>query len=82
VGGEVSIDTSPVAGNPEATIAKAHQIEAAALAPADPSGQDHSVATQAQAMAAAAEAELAAARSGGGKPGGPARPGAQVDLSA
>jgi hypothetical protein len=40
VGGEVSIDTSPVPDNPQATIQKAQQIRAAALAPADPSAQD------------------------------------------
>lgn len=31
VGGEVNIDTSPIAGNPEATIRKAQQIRAAGL---------------------------------------------------
>lgn len=56
VGGEVRIDTSPVEGDPAATIAKMEQIRAAALAPADPSGQDRSV-------AARATAEIAKARS-------------------
>jgi hypothetical protein len=47
VGGEVSIDTSPVKGDPQATIAKMEAIKRAALAPADPSGQDRSVASEA-----------------------------------
>jgi hypothetical protein len=54
VGGEVSIDTSPVKNNPQATIAKMAVVKAAALAPADPSGQDRAVAaaaTQAEAQA-------------------------------
>lgn len=59
VGGEVAIDTSPVAGDPAATLAKAQQIQAAALAPSDPSPQDRSVAAAAAAMAAQAQAELA-----------------------
>jgi hypothetical protein len=69
VGGDVTIDTSAVPGNPAATIAKARQVEAAALAPADPSGQDESVAAQAAAMAAQASAQQAAgsAAPGGGK---------------
>ena len=40
VSGEVSIDTSRVPGDPQATLQKAQQIKAAALAPAEPSGQD------------------------------------------
>lgn len=60
VGGEVRIDTSAVAGDPQATIAKARQIRRAALAPAEPSSADRSVASQAAAMEAAATAELAA----------------------
>jgi hypothetical protein len=59
IGGEVTLDTSPVPNNPQATLAKAEQIEAAALAPADPSGQDHAVAAQAAAMASQAAAALA-----------------------
>jgi hypothetical protein len=58
-GGEVSIDTSAVSGDPRATLAKARQIQAAALAPADPSPQDRSVAAAAAAMAAQAEQDLA-----------------------
>lgn len=59
VGGEVSIDTSP-GRTPEDTIARARQIQAAALAPVDPSGQDRAVASQAAQMEIAARAQLAA----------------------
>lgn len=62
VGGEVTIDTSPISGNPEATIQKALQIQAAALAPADPSVQDRAVAASAMQMAMAARMELAQQR--------------------
>lgn len=57
-GGEVSIDTSAVANDPQATLAKAETIRRAALAPAQPSAQDHSVASKASAMANKARAEL------------------------
>ena len=60
VGGEVSIDTSPVSGDPQATIQKAQQIRAAANAPSNPSGQDRAVAAQASQMEQAARQELAA----------------------
>jgi hypothetical protein len=46
VGGEVSIDTSGEK-NPEATVLKMQRVIAAALAPADPSPQDRSVAAAA-----------------------------------
>lgn len=58
VGGEVNIDTSPVSGNPEATIRKAQQIRAAALSPANPSGQDRAVAASAASLEALAHQEL------------------------
>ncbi len=58
VGGEVNIDTSPVAGNPEATLRKAQQIRSAALAPADPSSQDRAVAASTAALAAQARQEI------------------------
>ncbi|MFX5493970.1 putative metalloprotease CJM1_0395 family protein, partial [Acinetobacter baumannii] len=57
VAGEGSIDTSPIPGDPEGTIAKANQIRAAALAPGDPSAQDRSVANAAAQMAAKAGAQ-------------------------
>ncbi|WP_303620985.1 putative metalloprotease CJM1_0395 family protein, partial [Methylogaea oryzae] len=62
VGGEVSIDTSPVPNDPEATARKAEQIRRAALAPANPSGQDISVAAAASQMQAQAQAEAAMTR--------------------
>ncbi len=65
VAGEVSLDTSPVQGNPQATLAKAQRIIAAALAPADPSPQDRAVAASAAAMAAKASTELASSKSKG-----------------
>lgn len=57
VGGEVDIDTSPVPNNPAATIAKMETVRAAALAPADPSGQDRKVAAEAEAAIQQAQAE-------------------------
>lgn len=59
VGGEVSIDTGSVPGDPRATLAKAQRIRAAALAPANPSAQDHAVAAAADQMASEAASELA-----------------------
>lgn len=58
VGGSVNIDTSPVKGNPEATIAKAQVVIKAALAPAEPSGQDQKVASAARQMMSEARKEL------------------------
>ena len=57
-GGEVSIDISPIPGDPQATLQKAQQVRAAALAPAQPSGQDIKVAQKAQAMATDARIEI------------------------
>ncbi|MBT5264121.1 MAG: hypothetical protein HOL85_04770 [Rhodospirillaceae bacterium] len=62
VGGEVSIDASPVSGDPDATVRKLSQVQAAALAPADPSSQDRRVAAAAAAGIANARAEAAALR--------------------
>lgn len=58
-GGEVSIDTSAVPDDPEATIRKAQVVQRAALAPADPSGQDYKVAAQAKQLEMEARQELA-----------------------
>lgn len=58
VGGEVQIDTAPVPGDPQATIEKMQQVRAAALAPAEPSGQDRSVASDAALKQSQARAEL------------------------
>jgi len=48
IGGEVQIDNAPIAGDPEATIRKMRQVIRAALAPAEPSGQDQAVASAAR----------------------------------
>jgi len=58
VGGEVSIDTSPEPGDPEATLQKMQRVRAAALAPAQPSSQDLKVASNAASMTAKAMAEI------------------------
>ncbi|MEJ1403943.1 MAG: putative metalloprotease CJM1_0395 family protein [Candidatus Sedimenticola sp. (ex Thyasira tokunagai)] len=60
VGGEVKIDTGGVQGNPQATVQKAETIRRAALAPANPSGQDLQVAASATQMAATARGEIQA----------------------
>ncbi len=75
VGGEVSLDTSPIQGDPEATLAKARQIQASATAPADPSPQDRAIAAAAAQMAAAASLELARKQASDLQPG-------RVDLEA
>ncbi len=59
VGGEVSIDAS-LGRTPEETVHKAQHIRAAALAPADPSPQDNSVAAQASRMESKALQEITA----------------------
>lgn len=59
VGGEVQIDTSGVSGDPQATAAKAQQIQRAATAPAQPSSQDRAVAANAAAMEVRARTEIA-----------------------
>ncbi len=64
IGGEVNIDTSEVAGNPQATLRKAQIIKSAALAPAEPSNQDFQVAAAATAMAIKAISEIAASARG------------------
>lgn len=63
VGGHVSIDTSP-GRTPTETIAKAQQIRAAALAPAEPSGADRAAAAKASRMESEARAELRKTESG------------------
>lgn len=60
VAGEVSIDVSPVANDPQATIDKARIVRRAALAPAQPSPQDRAVAAEATALEQQARAELLA----------------------
>ena len=58
IGGSVGIDTSAVAGDPEATLQKARVVQRAALAPAQPSGQDMKVAAQASQMMMQAQVEI------------------------
>jgi len=60
VGGEVSIDVSAVSGDPRATIDKMRTVQAAALAPAEPSSQDRSVAAAASRLMLQAQSDLAA----------------------
>ena len=59
-GGEVSIDVSPVKGDPQATARKMERVQKAALAPAVPSAQDRRIA--ARAAAVARQARVSAAR--------------------
>lgn len=65
VAGEVKIDVAP-AQTAQQTLTKARQIQAAALAPADPSAQDRAVAAQAAQLATQAQQELARAKQEGG----------------
>lgn len=58
VGGEVSIDVSKVSDNPEATITKMQVVIRSAMAPANPSAQDRSVASSATRIANEARAEM------------------------
>lgn len=58
IGGEVSIDVSEVAGDPEATVRKMQTVQAAALAPAEPSSQDYKVAAAARQAQSKAQMEL------------------------
>lgn len=62
VSGEVQIDSSPIPGNPEATIRKLDIVIRAALAPAEPSSQDFAVARSAQAARQIAQQELSQQR--------------------
>lgn len=63
VGGSVPIDMSEVPGDPQATIQKMQVVRRAALAPAQPSSQDRSVAAEASAQEREARVELAKQRS-------------------
>jgi hypothetical protein len=60
ISGEVSIDASPVPGDPEATARKAQAVKRAALAPREPSEQDRAVAAQAAQLEAQARQEVKA----------------------
>ncbi|MCB9960004.1 MAG: hypothetical protein H6843_15510 [Rhodospirillaceae bacterium] len=58
VGGEVDIDVAPVPDDPAATIRKMDVVIRAALAPEEPSPQDHRVAEQARATRDEARRDL------------------------
>ena len=58
IGGEVSISVKS-GSTPQETIANARAVMSAALAPADPSGQDQAVASSAAMMIAKAEQQIA-----------------------
>lgn len=58
--GEVAVDLSTVAGDPQATIVKMQKIHAAAMAPTNPSAQDTRVAASAAQTILAAQSELLA----------------------
>ena len=64
VGGEVQIDMSYDLNKPEETITKMEQVKAAALAPADPSSQDRSVASEANSIENQARAVLSQKKTG------------------
>jgi hypothetical protein len=65
-GGGVSVDLSPVPGDPEATIRKAKAAIQAAFAVGQPSGADMNVAAEAYQLEMAAQKELDRQREAGG----------------
>ncbi|MEM7060706.1 MAG: putative metalloprotease CJM1_0395 family protein [Pseudomonadota bacterium] len=62
IGGEVAIDVAPIPDDPNGTVAKMDVVIAAALAPAEPSGQDRKVAALAARQRLEATTELAEQR--------------------
>ncbi len=72
VGGSVSIDVTPISGDPEATIAKMEVVKRAALAPTEPSAADRAVARQADQHLQEARAELLRQRAAGASGAEPA----------
>jgi hypothetical protein len=84
IGGEVQLDATPIADDPQATISKMETIKRAALAPAEPSEQDYRVATQAEQLKMNARQELTEQQTekmrGAGKASQPPQPNVhQVD---
>lgn len=69
VGGEVSIDTSPIPGKPKETVKKAEIVKRAALAPAQPSNEDLQVAAKASQMKMKAKMEQSYAQPEFSEPG-------------
>lgn len=59
IGGEVSISTSEIPNDPQATLEKAQTVRRAALAPADPSAADRAIAAKAMQTALKARREIA-----------------------
>ncbi|MBD3393433.1 MAG: hypothetical protein GF418_14960 [Chitinivibrionales bacterium] len=78
VGGEVSIDTSPVKGDPEKTIEKMRIVRKAALAPADPSAKDRQVAAKASQEMTKAQQELRKQRQEDGGDAAAGEPGKSI----
>lgn len=74
-GGEVSIDVGRES-TPEATLRKAQIVRRAALAPAEPSPQDRSIAAQASRLETEARREIAEAEPGDDPSKRPGRPSA------
>lgn len=68
VGGEVPIDVSVIAGDPQATVQKMQQVRSAALAPAEPSSADRRIAAEALQRQMQAQAELVQQSSSAEKP--------------
>ncbi|MCM2680903.1 putative metalloprotease CJM1_0395 family protein [Echinimonas agarilytica] len=68
VEGTVSIDLTPIQGDPQATITKMRQVRAAATAPAEPSAQDLKVAAEANRQIAQAQAELLSGEASSSQP--------------
>ena len=58
VDGEVSVDMSPIEGDPKATIAKMRKVYSAALAPVEPSIEDKKIANEASRIIAEAQSQL------------------------
>lgn len=73
VGGDVSVSTSPVPGDPQATLRKMAAVRRAALAPAEPSSQDLKVAAQAAVAASRARLALNGAQGGDARGTDPAK---------
>ncbi len=77
-GGEVSIDVSPVSGDPQATIQKMQTVERAAMAPAQPSSQDSAVAASASQEEAKARMEQMQSKLAAAGQGAPLPPGSLI----
>jgi hypothetical protein len=81
VEGSVPIDVTPVKDDPQATIRKMQKVQAAAMAPADPSGADQQVAATAAALMANATQDLAKKGAKGANEKEPPAPGSAVHVT-